>query len=545
MKTLLVGINAKYIHSNPAIYSLQKSARAYAGCFGASVGEIAVREFTINQNPQTIYYEILQERPDLVGFSTYIWNVTLVAQLCRDLKKVRPEIEIFMGGPEVSFGLEHTEITDYDYVIEGEGERPFYGLLAGGENVPAEWHYHHEGKRIWADPPECLDEIPFLYEDTMPMFQNRILYYEASRGCPFHCGYCLSAAEKGVRERSLPLVLRELQFLVDAGVPLIKFVDRTFNCHPERAAAVLDFVRKLPETVQTCFHFEVEADRLTEDLIERMCVLPPNRIQVEIGIQSTCKKTLQACHRTPTVERCFTNIRRLVAAGNMKVHVDLIAGLPYEGYERFGQSLAETCALGAHQLQLGFLKRLQGTPLAAEEKRYGYVFSAHPPYEILRNDFLGEQELWRLKQIEDVLERLGNSGRFVHFLGCLKKQYDNTFAMWEALTDYWVQAGQIFATIGAVETFRVVARFAQGQKGSEELLAALLLDFYSFTSSDQIPVELQPMVGRPADHKAVAVAALKSMGVRDRKLMVRFCQGQPVVFDYTEKDPVRERYERV
>ena len=291
MKTLLVAINAKYIHSNAAVHSLQKSAAAYEKRLSLSVGEVLVREFGINQSVESIYYAILAEMPDVVAFSVYLWNVEMVSRLCSDLKKVRPQLKIWLGGPEVSFGLTGKGFMEdtYDAVMEGEGERLFFSLLAqetGQEDkLPGDWKIYHNGRAYHAELIPNLDELPYIYDDLTP-FQNRIIYYEASRGCPFRCAYCLSAAEKGVREVPLERVLRELADLESKRVPQIKFVDRTFNCHPKRAAAILKWIAQLPTSSITNFHFEVEADLLSEELVDIMVCMPKGRIQLEIPLGS-------------------------------------------------------------------------------------------------------------------------------------------------------------------------------------------------------------------------------------------------------------------
>lgn len=554
MKTLLVGINARYIHVNAALYSLRASAVAYEKRLGAPAGELAVKEFTVNQGVEAIYYSILREQPQAVAFSVYLWNVRLVRDLCRDLRRACPSCLLILGGPEVSWGTEHTELAeeDFDYVIEGEGERAFYGLLASlqqpGFRPPEEWRFRVEGRRVHAAPMESLDELPFLYEEDEERFHNRILYYEASRGCPFSCSYCLSAPEKGVRLRSPELVLRELSVLVDRGTPLIKFVDRTFNCFPRRSLAILRWIRQLPPQVKTCFHFEIEAGVLTPELIGELTAMPRGRIQAEIGIQSTSARTLDACRRSPSVEAVFTNIRRLTETGNIRVHVDLIAGLPYEDYGRFLGSLEEALALGAHQLQLGFLKRLQGTPLAEEAEQYGYAFSPHPPYEVLRNDFIGPEELRQLKKIEDVLERYYNSGRFVLFLQKLRQQFESACALWQDLADYFESRKLIFASLSAADTFRTAVEYVQQKALPEEtkgrLREALLLDYYAFTSSDRLPEGLEEPGRRPEGSRETAAALLRTVGDRSRRCMVRFLQGRPLIYDYTARDPVTDRYPR-
>ena len=545
-KTVLVGLNARYIHVNSAIRSLQLSAQRYAEELGVPAGTIVRQDYTIQQGTEAIYYSILREQPDIVAFSVYIWNVSMVRDLCRDLRLARPDCILILGGPEVSYGTEHTGISEYDYVIEGEGERAFYALLARLQQPdfepPARWRFEVTGKRVRCAPMPSLDELPFIYEEDEPGLKHRILYYEASRGCPFRCGYCLSAPEKGVRQRSLPLILAELQQLTDRGIPLVKFVDRTFNCDPRRSQAILEWIGTLPAAVPTCFHLEVEADHLTPELIRTMTRLPRGRIQVEIGVQSTNPETLAACHRNPSVERCLENTRQLIEAGNMKVHTDLIAGLPYEGLERFRQSFTEVYALGAHQLQLGFLKRLQGAPLAAEPAEYGYRFSPHPPYELLGSRWIGPEELWELKQVEAVLERYGNSGHFRHFLAEMEKEYADSYSMWKDLAAFYDSEGLIFASLGALETYNLAVRFAQTKGRAQQLKEALLLDYYGFTASEHLPLGLEEIGRRPENCRTLAAELLRRCNDRSRRYMIRFINSRPIQYDYTEPDPVTGEY---
>ncbi len=557
MKTLIVAINAKYIHTNAAVYSLQKSAAAYEKRLSLSVGTVQVKEFSINQNIESIYYEILAEKPDVVAFSVYIWNVEMVKSLCGDLKRVCPKMMIWLGGPEVSFGLEDKGFTEgsYDVIMEGEGERVFFSLLAkinGQENLlPGDWNIYQNGKAFHAELISNLEELPYIYEDLTP-FHNRILYYEASRGCPFRCAYCLSAAEHGVRELPLERVLTELADLERRGVPQIKFVDRTFNCHPKRATEILRWILQLPENSCTNFHFEVEADLLSDELIDIMVQMPKGRIQLEIGIQSTNPETLRACGRTERLERVFRNVQRLVGAGNSNIHVDLIAGLPLEDYERFARSFDDVYRLRAHQFQLGFLKLLTGAPMNQMVKTYDYVFSVHPPYEILSNRFLSSEDLYKLKCVEDVLERLYNSGRFQRFLSLLEPHFEGPFAMMEEIAELFRRRGLIFTAMGLTELFDEMVLYSERFSNSRQLKAALLLDHYAATPSDKLPHGLKDMAQLPEkfqqessrrEQKLEAAGLLRAIGRRERKMMIRYCDDRPVAVDYTERDPVTGQFE--
>lgn len=557
MKTLLAAINAKYIHSNPAVYSLQKSAALYSEQWNLPIGQVKIREFTINQNIETIYYEILAEKADVVAFSVYIWNLEIVNQLSQDLKQAFPELEIWLGGPEVSYGVQGKMLSEqsYDWIMEGEGEHVFFALLAEKCGHPSAeqreklkaWGIEKCGRHIWAQPIENLDELPFIY-DNMEPFQNRIIYYEASRGCPFMCAYCLSAAEQGVRELPLSRVLKELAYLVQQGVTQIKLVDRTFNCNAARAKAILQWIRELPAACPTNFHFEIEANLLADELVEEMLLLPKGRIQLEIGIQSTYAPALRACRRTDRLDRVFEHVRRLREPGTINVHVDLIAGLPLETYEIFKESFNTVYRLKAHQFQLGFLKLLTGAPMNELTEQYGYVFAKHPPYEILKNEFLTPQDLFRLKCIEDVLERLYNSGHFQRFLNLLEMQYETPFDMMQALAEHFWQKGRIFTAMGLTEVYQEAALFAESRQDSDALLKALLLDYYTATPSDRLPDRLKALTGELAarggtkEERQRMNAFLKRLGMRERKIVLRAWKGQWAAIDYTMRDPVTEQY---
>ncbi|MCI8633814.1 MAG: B12-binding domain-containing radical SAM protein [Lachnospiraceae bacterium] len=552
MKTLLTAVNAKYIHSNPAVYSLQKSALAYAKKWRLDVGEVKVREFTINQSIETVYYEIMAEKADIVAFSVYIWNLEMVSRLCQDLKRALPELQIWLGGPEVSYGIAGKLLTEeaYDLVMEGEGEHTFFSLLAERcgagsaewQAVRSSWQVGQEGKRVFAKPIENLDELPYIYEDMTP-FANRIVYYEASRGCPFHCAYCLSAAEGGVRELPLERVLKELGDLAQKKVRQIKLVDRTFNCHEKRAKAILQWIAELPQECPTNFHFEIEANLLSDELIDQMARLPRGRIQLEIGIQSTYAPALRACGRTERLDRIMAHVKRLRQAGNINLHVDLIAGLPLETYEIFKKSFDTVYQLKAHQLQLGFLKLLTGAPMNALAEPYGYVFSQHPPYEILKNDFLKPEELFQLKCIEDVLERLYNSGHFPNYLALLEQRYESPFGMLEEIAGYFQEKGRLFTAMGMAEVYQEMALFSLRFEEAQELQKSLLIDYYLSTPSDQLPEALKGLAQRGQEAATRRNTLLKKVGRRERKIVLRSCENRLLALDYTERDPVTGLYE--
>ena len=559
-KVLLVAVNAKFIHSCPAVYDLKLYAENYARKEMVRLPKIEVREYTINQPEDQVYYDILKERPDAVAFSCYLWNLEIVARLCGDLKKARPQMKIVCGGPEVSYGLEGKPLSeeDVDLVISGEGERAFTAWLLEetGEAVPEAWQYTREGKTVFTSPMPDLSELPYLYEDLSP-FANRMVYYEASRGCPFRCAYCLSGAETGekrVRELPLTRVLAELKDLTDRGVKQIKFIDRTFNCHAQRTIWILEWIQALPDEVPTNFHFEIEADILTEKMIELLRNMKPGRVQLEIGIQSTFGEALKACGRNPSTKRLFSNIRRLREKGNINLHVDLIAGLPKENLERFRQSFNEVYSLHAHQLQLGFLKLLTGSPMEQMVETYGYRFASHPPYEILKNDVLDSEDLYELKRVEDALEKFYNSGHFVRTLSLIEHR-QSPYRIFLGLADRMDKEGKLFVPTGVFELYEIMARYLNRMEEDSEwdLRGVLLMDYYTYTPSDRIPEGLEDLAdgsdlfssGKEKKEKAEKILRLldeKDPALKTHRVQIRVLTDQWVAVDYSSKDPVSGMY---
>ncbi|MFR9310895.1 DUF4080 domain-containing protein [Hydrogeniiclostridium mannosilyticum] len=412
MKILLTAINAKYIHTNLAL----RSIRAYIGQYGFSA---TLSEYTINQPFDDILASIYLQAPDVVAFSCYLWNISLVRRLCVELKKLLPSLHIWLGGPEVSYnsGSFLRENPAVDLVLIGEGEETFRQLLSslneGGNptDVPG-IAYRASGAIYQTNPAKPMDlaALPFAYEDLSAV-KNKILYFETSRGCPFHCSYCLSALTPGVRFVPLAQACSFLRRFLQAGVRQVKFVDRTFNCNPAHADGILSYLIQNDNGV-TNFHFEIAADILADSTIALIQSARKELFQFEVGIQSTCAQTLEAIHRSCNNRLVFQKVGQLLAPGNAHIHVDLIAGLPLEDYQRFARSYDEVFALKADMLQLGFLKVLKGSAMEMEGKRYGIVAQEQAPYEVLQTDVLSYSDLLRLKQIEVLNERLHNSGRF-------------------------------------------------------------------------------------------------------------------------------------
>ncbi|MBQ9123402.1 MAG: B12-binding domain-containing radical SAM protein, partial [Lachnospiraceae bacterium] len=423
MKFLLTAVNAKYIHSNPAVYSL----RGYVGEELSQNVEIA--EYTINQNISDILGDIYKKKPDVIGFSCYIWNWTIIQQLVVEIHKLLPNMPIWLGGPEVSF--EGKELMErYPMVtgiMVGEGEETFRQLLVYYVNQE-----EMEGKGFLSDHLEVgglnqisglmlptgatsaraltdLSKVPFLYQDLQP-FENRIVYYESSRGCPFRCSYCLSSIDKTVRLRDVEMVKKELQFFLNQKVPQVKFIDRTFNCNHDHAVAIWKYILEHDNGV-TNFHFEIAADLLREEEIALLAQMRPGLVQLEIGVQTTNPKTLEEIKRVMNIDHLEQVVKDLKEGNNIHLHLDLIAGLPYEDYESFGKSFNRVYGMKPEQLQLGFLKVLKGSYMEEMAKEYGLIYGSQPPYEVLYTKCLSYDHVLKLKRIEEMVELYYNSNQ--------------------------------------------------------------------------------------------------------------------------------------
>lgn len=462
MKILLVGINAKYIHSNLAVYSLRASAMKYFA--DVENVKIEIAEYTINQTVEKIIQGIYKERPDMIGISCYIWNVMMVHKIVAELPKLLCHVPIWLGGPEVSFDLEWQlqRFPAAAGIMYGEGERTFPKLIEAYEkrsfDIAAGASYDGDhGKSIneelkdikgiiYRDPEDNmiinapaeimdLDELPFPY-NNIEDFQYRIIYYETSRGCPYSCAYCLSSVEKELRYRSLDKVYAELQTFLDAKVKQVKFVDRTFNCDHSHATAILHYIKEHDNGV-TNFHFEVAGDLLTEEEMMLIGSLRPGLIQLEIGVQSTNEKTLKAIRRRTDLELLKNNVRKLLKNGNVHLHLDLIAGLPFENMDSFIHSFNEVYQIGGHELQLGFLKLLRGTPMMQMKEEHGIVCTDFPPYEMLCTKELSYEEVLRLKAVEEMLEIYHNSGQFRLTEQFLLSMFASPFDFYERLAKFY------------------------------------------------------------------------------------------------------------
>ena len=474
MKFLLVAVNAKYIHSNPAIYSLY----AYAGEQYAPM--IGIAEYTINQKCEDILAHIYEEKPDAIGLSCYIWNWNMICELLSDLPKILPDTDIWLGGPQVSYQAPVVlkEYPQVKGIMIGEGEETFRELMG---------KYQEDGKPDFSTVAglylDCgftaqrgitdLSSLPFLYRNMKP-FENRIVYYESSRGCPFRCSYCLSSIDKKVRLRDIGLVKQELDFFLENNVRQVKFVDRTFNCVHEHAMTIWQYLYEHDNGV-TNFHFEISADLIRGDELELLKKLRPGQIQLEIGVQSTNPKTLEAINRRMDLERLEYVVTEIRKNRNIHQHLDLIAGLPYEDYESFGRSFNRVYALRPDQLQLGFLKVLSGAPISDQTEEFGIAHTAQPPYEVLYTKWLSYAEVVRLKKIEEMVELYYNSDQFVNILEYLVTRFSSPFEMFEALAEYYERNGCFTNSPSRVYRYEVLMDFAaEHDSAGREIYAELL-----------------------------------------------------------------------
>ena len=485
MKCLLVAINAKYIHSNLAVYSLKSCVPETGDVCGFQV-ELA--EYTINHRAAEILDDIYMRKADLLCFSCYIWNIEHVKTLVRNLKRLRPEVPIWLGGPEVSYDLERqlALLPEVDGILYGEGEQSFPQLLRfyGGGGLPAGSAYRDEAGRAVITPPGapvCMDELPFVYETLWDAenFGNRILYYETSRGCPFSCSYCLSSIDKQLRFRSLSKVYEELGFFLEKRVPQVKFVDRTFNCRKDRALAVWEFLREHDNGV-TNFHFEIGAELLDEECLALLETMRPGLVQLEIGVQSANPETLKAIRRESDLKKLRLVTERVGQGRNICQHLDLIAGLPYEDYESFGHSFDEVYSMRPDELQLGFLKVLKGTQMYEEADHYHILYQAEAPFEVLRTPWLSHEDLICLKQVEEMVEIYYNSRQFLHSMKWLLSFFGRPFLMYESLGRAWAARNMGKRRHMRAALYEFLLHYAEEEipEAAERFRKPLTIDYY-------------------------------------------------------------------
>ena len=538
MKILLAACNAKYIHSNLAVYDLQAYASEYAD-------HIVLKEYTINQLKDDIMRDIYLEHPDVVCVSCYIWNLSFVKELMADLIKILPGADFWAGGPEVSYDAEKflTENSEFKGVMVGEGEETFkelagYYVEKNPQNLKDMTGIcYRDGDQIihngWRQIMD-LSRIPFIYKDLSD-FKNRIIYYESSRGCPFSCSYCLSSIDKKLRFRDTEMVKRELQFFIDNKVPQVKFVDRTFNCKHDHAMAIWKYINEHDNGV-TNFHFEISADLLREEELQEMSTMRPGLIQLEIGVQSTNPDTIKAIHRTMDFEKLKGIVDRIHSFGNIHQHLDLIAGLPYEDYDSFRHSFNDVYALKPQQLQLGFLKVLKGSHMMEMCQEYGIVYKTREPYEVLSTKWLDYDHVLKLKTVENMVEVYYNSGQFQNTLEYLEGFFPDAFSIYERLGNFYMEKGYGDISHTRMRRYEILLEFLENvpEISMDQVKDQMIYDLYLRENlksrpgfaRDQKPFERQIWDFR----KREKVAKNAHVEV--------FADGKVLLFDYADRDPL-------
>lgn len=496
MKVVLTAVNAKYIHSNLAVYNLKAYAKEWQ-C------QIEIAEYTINQQQDNILMDLYKQQPDILAFSCYIWNLSYITELIPEIHKILPNTKIWIGGPEVSYETEAflSKFPQVSGIITGEGERTFCRLMEywNGQNTLAGIQgivYRDDAGEIHSNPSGdgiCLDEIPFVYED-LDCFKNRIIYYETSRGCPFSCSYCLSSVEKQLRFRSLHLVEKELQFFLDHEVPQVKFIDRTFNCNHKHAMAIWEYILEHDNGI-TNFHFEISADILLKEELAVMSRMRPGLIQIEIGIQSTNDQVLAEIDRKMNFEQVKTAVLKINEAENVHQHLDLIAGLPFENMESFIQSFNDVYRLKPEQLQLGFLKVLKGSRMYEKAGDYGLAFKELPPYEVLYTEWISYDEILWLKGIEEMVEVYYNSGQFAHTLAYFLKECETPFQMFDRIRGYYEENGLFGIPHSRNTRFEILLEVIRAYKADEleRYQALLTYDYYLRENAKNRPSFAPPL----------------------------------------------------
>lgn len=537
MKILLAACNAKYIHSNPAVYDLRAFASEYKE-------HILLGEYTINQTKDEILKEIYRSGAEVVCFSCYIWNISFVRELIFDLKKILPGTAFWVGGPEVSFDAENflKEMPQVTGVMVGEGEETFLelaryyiekkGTLADIRGIAfrENGEIFHNGWRKVMD----LSRVPFAYEQTED-FANRIIYYESSRGCPFSCSYCLSSIDKKLRFRNLELVKKELQFFLDKKVPQVKFVDRTFNCKHDHAMEIWKYILEHDNGV-TNFHFEISADLLREEELELMSRMRPGLIQLEIGVQSTNPDTIRAIHRNMDLKKLEASVARVKSFGNIHQHLDLIAGLPCEDYESFRRSFEQVYRMKPDQLQLGFLKVLKGSSMYHEAQKYEILYKEKEPYEVLSTAWLSYEDILKLKMVESMVEVYYNSGQFRKTLSWIETFYQEMFSFYESLGAYYEEKGYEEISHSRLRRYEILLEFLKEKTQLPVNTASqyMVYDLYlreklkkrPAFAMDQKPYEASVRNYRKAN-KIPKTAHIEVFG-----------DGSAVLFDYEARDPL-------
>ena len=560
MKILLAAVNAKYIHSNLAVYSL----KAYAEDPAVEIGE-----YTINQQKDDILMDIYKRQPDILCLSCYIWNLDYIEEIVLEIGKLRPDMPIWLGGPEVSYDAKEVlrRLPCVKGVMKGEGEKTFKEIcriyrnefekrenVCGyqDKNVDNSWKksesvdnqlkgvdgitFREEKEKIVDNPWRPimdLSEVPFVY-DHMEDFEHKIIYYETSRGCPFSCSYCLSSVDKRLRFRDIELVKKELQFFLDHKVPQVKFVDRTFNCKHDHSIAIWKYIMEHDNGI-TNFHFEIAADILNEEELELLEQMRPGLVQLEIGVQSTNPKTIKEIHRVMDFEKVSKIVRRIQDKGNVHEHLDLIAGLPYEDVESFAHSFDDVYALKPEQLQLGFLKVLKGSFMQEHQEEYGIVHKAHPPYEVLYTKWISYEDVLRLKGIEEMVEVYYNSRQFTNTMEELEKEYDSAFTMYDRLASYYEDNGYNAVQHKRSARYEILLNYIRlHHKEKEDLFREVLTyDYYLRENAKSRPEETHmylPDYGKYDRNQMRKMTHLEYFKLADTYIL----------FDYQNRNPLNQ-----
>ena len=595
MKFLLTAINAKYIHSNPGVYSLKMFAESQ-GAAEAVQGDqdpredglpcapfVEIAEYTINNQMELILEDIYRRKPDIVGISCYIRNIAYVLDLVRDIHKVLPETDIWLGGPEVSYDAPELLVREPEVfgVMKGEGEEMFAALLncyrtlgctvrqmqrlgrrsastgsACGKDAAAEapdeactaefWYrmsqvagltYHGADGKLCDQPVRPvmdMSRIPFLYP-SLNGFENRIVYYESSRGCPFSCSYCLSSIDKSVRFRDLKLVLPELDFFLEKKVPQVKFVDRTFNAKKSHAMAIWKHILEHDNGV-TNFHFEITADLLDEEELDLISRMRPGLIQLEIGVQSTNPDTIKAIRRKMDLDRLRYVVERINAGKNVHQHLDLIAGLPFEDYDSFGRSFNDVYSMEPEQFQLGFLKVLKGSYMHEKVPDYDLQYRGKAPYEVLSTKWLPYSDVLRLKGVEDMVEVYYNSRQFMRTLKLFEQEFDGAFAMYEYMAGYYDEqhlTGLNHSRLARYEIFHDLISRKVEQERMSMFEDALMCDLYLRENAKSRPSFALTQAPYKEEIRHM-VPELRTLGTQVHAEVLR--SGEVLLFDYREKD---------
>ena len=579
MKFLLTTLNSKYIHSNLAVYSLKAWADSMCGNGQADIEEnvTEIAEYTINQPQDKVLSDIFDKKPDVLFLSCYIWNISRTAALAEDISKVRPDLDIWLGGPEVSFHEQETmeNMPFIRGIMSGEGERSFGSIISAYNRDEGQRSngmklsydrlaetagiaYRNENGDICINErikPLDLSQIPFPYRD-LEEFSNRIIYYESSRGCPYRCSYCLSSADKRLRLRDIEKVRAELEFFLYRNVPQVKFIDRTFNCDHSHAMGIWQFIKENDNGV-TNFHFEIAADLLTDDELDFLSALRPGQVQFEAGIQTTNPETLKAINRTMDISKVRSAVSRIRQAGNIHIHLDLIAGLPYEDLKSFAASFDDVFDMRPEQLQLGFLKVLKGTAMEERASEYGIIYRSHPPYEVLSTRWISYEELVMLKKIEEMVEVYYNSGQFEGSLEKLLELYTSPFEMFRQLSDWYAHRRLDMVNLSRNSRYEVFLDFAKHiyeEEGadSDDFLEALICDYYLrdnvknrplFFGESSVDKDFAAAFYRmeSEEHRYLNVAAYDGADIRFLRRIThleKLAANRYLLFDYSDRDPM-------